>query len=120
MAKRVYRSMQGKVVDMELLAQKHELTPAIGNVRVNARGDELGPGGRIVRKREDIMAEYYENNPNAVPEEQFKRKPVPAPENKVVESATSPNVSPELEHRGTSRRSTGRREVKTDESQSDS
>ena len=43
---------------MELLAQKNELTPAIGNVRVNARGDELGPGGKIIRKREDIIAEY--------------------------------------------------------------
>jgi len=117
--KRVYRSMQGKVVDMELLAQKHELTPAIGNVRVNARGDELGPGGRIVRKREDIMAEYYENNPNAVPEEQFKR--VPRPSEKQNAAETSSNVSPEPEHRASSTRktNTARREVKN-EDQSDS
>jgi hypothetical protein len=39
--------------------------PAVGNVRVNARGDELGAGGQIVRKREDIVAEYYESNPKA-------------------------------------------------------
>jgi hypothetical protein len=38
----------------------------VGNARVNARGDELGPGGKIIRKREDIMTEYYQNNPNAV------------------------------------------------------
>ena len=36
-----YRSMQGKVVDLESLVQKNEMTPAVGNVRVNARGDEL-------------------------------------------------------------------------------
>lgn len=77
MTKRVYRSMQGKIVDMELLASRNELAPAIGNVRVNARGDELGPGGKIVRKREDIMAEYYNNNPNAVSEEQFIKKQPP-------------------------------------------
>jgi len=64
-----YRTMQGKVVDLEKLMAKNELTPAIGNARVNARGDELGPGGRIIRKREDIMADYYANNPTAVPDE---------------------------------------------------
>ena len=59
------RSMQGKEVDMEKLVRQHELMPAVGNVRVNARGDELGAGGQIVRKREDIVAEYYETNPKA-------------------------------------------------------
>ena len=71
--RKIYRSMQGKVVDLEKLIAKNELTPALGNARVNARGDELGPGGKIVRKREDVMAEYYNNNPNAVPDEQFKK-----------------------------------------------
>lgn len=60
-----YRSMQGKDVDMDKLMRQNELMPAIGNVRVNARGDELGPGGTIVKKREQVMAEYYENNPKA-------------------------------------------------------
>jgi hypothetical protein len=26
---------------------------------MNARGDELGPNGKIIRKREDIVSEYY-------------------------------------------------------------
>ena len=68
-----YRSMQGKPVDMDLLRQRNELTPAVGNARVNARGDELGPGGKIVKKREDVMKEYYNNNPQAVVEEQSVR-----------------------------------------------
>jgi hypothetical protein len=38
-AKKIYRSANGKVVDMDLLRQRNELTPAVGNVRVNARGD---------------------------------------------------------------------------------
>lgn len=65
---KTYKSMQGRPVDMEKLMSQNELMPAIGNVRVNARGDELGPGGRIVRKREDVMAEYYVSNPKAVPD----------------------------------------------------
>ena len=60
---RIYRTMQGKEVDMDKLMRQHELMPAIGNVKVNARGDELGSGGKIIRKREEVMAEYYENNP---------------------------------------------------------
>jgi hypothetical protein len=59
--------MQGKVVDMEKLMRQNELMPAIGNMNVNARGDELGPGGKIIRRREDIVADYYEDNPNAKP-----------------------------------------------------
>lgn len=57
--KKVYRTSNGKIVDMDLLRQKNELTPAVGNSRVNARGDELGPGGKIVRKREDILKDFY-------------------------------------------------------------
>ena len=60
--------MRGKMVDMDQLEQRNELTPAVGNARVNARGDEIGPGGKIVRKREDLVREYYENN-NTVPDE---------------------------------------------------
>jgi hypothetical protein len=62
---KIYKTMQGANVDMEKLMSQNELMPAIGNVKVNARGDELGPGGKIIRKREDVMAEYYENNPKA-------------------------------------------------------
>jgi len=68
------RTMQGKAIDMEKIALQHELTPAVGNVRVNARGDELGPGGQIVRKREDILSEYYAKNPRAVKEDVPSRK----------------------------------------------
>jgi hypothetical protein len=66
---KVYTTMQGKQLDMEKLALRNELTPAVGNARVNARGDELGPGGQIIRKREDILQDYYSMNPRAVKDE---------------------------------------------------
>jgi len=59
---RTYRTMQGKEIDMEKLSLKNETTIAVGNVRMNARGDELGPGGKIVKTREQILAEYYEKS----------------------------------------------------------
>lgn len=61
-----HRTMLGKEIDMEKLMRQNELMPAVGNMRVNARGDELGPGGQIVRRREEVVADYYEQNPNAV------------------------------------------------------
>lgn len=82
--------MQGKEVDMEKLVRQHELMPAVGNVRVNARGDELGPGGQIVRKREDIVAEYYESNPKARKEvEPVKTKANVKTEAKLEDSVTT-------------------------------
>lgn len=59
---KIYRTMQGREVDMEKLMRQHELMPAVGNISVNARGDEIGHGGKIVKKREDIISEYYDNN----------------------------------------------------------
>ena len=57
--RKVYKSMQGKQIDMDLLRQRNELTPAVGNAKVNARGDEIGPGGKIIKKREDVLKDYY-------------------------------------------------------------
>ena len=66
---RIYTSVRGKQIDMEKLSLRNEKTPAVGNARVNARGDELGPGGKIIRTREQVLADYYEQNPNALREE---------------------------------------------------
>ena len=80
-----YQTMQGKPIDMDLLRQRNELTPAVGNVRVNARGDELGPGGKIIKKREAVLKDYYEDN---VAPTQF--------EEPTADPITEPVVEPEL------------------------
>jgi hypothetical protein len=69
------RTMLGREIDMDALLEKHQTMPAVGNVRMNARGDELGPGGKVVKKREDQVAAYYENNPMARP---VVKTPAPA------------------------------------------
>jgi len=69
----IYKTMQGKQIDMDLLRQRNELTPAVGNAKVNARGDELGPGGKIIRKKEDVLKDYYENS-SSMPEEVAVRR----------------------------------------------
>lgn len=51
-------SMKGQVVDMTQILAQHEETVAIGNARMNARGDLLGPGGRIVKTRDQVAMEF--------------------------------------------------------------
>lgn len=67
------RSMRGKEIDMEKLNLKNETLPAVGNMKVNARGDEIGKGGKIVRTREQILKDYYKKNPRAIKEEVVNR-----------------------------------------------
>jgi hypothetical protein len=71
---KVYTSVRGKEIDMERLSLKNETAPAVGNARMNARGDQLGAGGKVVKTREQVMQEYYNNNPRAIKEEILERK----------------------------------------------
>ena len=76
---KTYRSMQGKQVEMDMLRQRNELTQAVGNARVNARGDELGPGGKIIRKKEELDADYYADNPASMPNEEAQVENIAEP-----------------------------------------
>ena len=53
--KTVYRTAQGNEIDLNKLINQNELTLAVGNKKVNARGDLIGPGGKILTRNEDIM-----------------------------------------------------------------
>ena len=44
-----YRTAMGKSVDMAALTAKNEKTRAVGNMKVNARGDTIDAQGRIIR-----------------------------------------------------------------------
>jgi hypothetical protein len=90
--------MRGKQVDMDLLRKRNELTPAVGNARVNARGDELGPGGQIIKKREDVVAEHYataniENQRQPVEDTVAYEEPVPVVE-KTATRTTKKSAKP--------------------------
>jgi hypothetical protein len=52
----VYRTARGAEIDMLKLVNQNEMTPAVGNMKVNARGDKLGPNGQIIQRREDAIA----------------------------------------------------------------
>ena len=62
-----YKSMRGVNIDLAKLMSKAEKEIAIGNTQTNARGDQLGRGGRVVKSADEIAREHYNvNNPKAV------------------------------------------------------
>lgn len=59
-------SMKGEMVDFTRYLANNEKTVAVGNGNMNARGDQVGRGGQIIKGREEIAADYYKANPKAV------------------------------------------------------
>ena len=77
--KRMYRTMQGRMVDIEKLRTANESVQAVGNMNVNARGDVLGAGGQVVTPKETIIKQYYEQPKGMVSDTPTKNKPTQAP-----------------------------------------
>lgn len=95
--RKVYKSANGKTVDMDMLRQRYELTPAVGNARVNARGDELGKGGKIIRNKEDVVREYYEASQASIQDEVIQKPQVAEEPAKKVAKKTTKKVEETVE-----------------------
>lgn len=93
---RIYTTFQGKQIDMDAMLQKNETMPAVGNVRVNARGDELGPDGRIIRTRESVLSEYYDTSPNPVVDQEMLGKVKISPRRIVKEEVPATVAKPKI------------------------
>jgi hypothetical protein len=59
-------TMKGKTLDVGAIQAQNENAIALGNASMNARGDIIGPGGAIIRRKEQVAQEYHKQNPNAV------------------------------------------------------
>jgi hypothetical protein len=59
MTKQVYKSANGKPVDMGSLALQNEMTRAVGNMKVNARGDLIDEHNRVISKKTDQVNQTY-------------------------------------------------------------
>ena len=59
---RTYRTASGLTLNIDTLILSNEETISVGNMNINARGDELGPGGIVVNNRNASMDAYYKLN----------------------------------------------------------
>ena len=88
--------MQGKMIEIENLRAANENTKAVGNMNVNARGDVLGAGGKVVTSKETIIQKYYEQ-PKGMASDTPAPKPMPAPKGpppKPVQKAVASRPAP--------------------------
>ena len=61
------KSMRGVEIDLGKLMARQEKNITVGNTKSNARGDQLGRGGRIVKSADELAREHYNrNDPKAV------------------------------------------------------
>ena len=108
----LYKSVRGKMIDMDKIKLSNENAIAVGNMKVNARGDQLGAGGKIETSREKLMNDYYKlNTPVAIdqppqPREQKKKdlvddwiEPVQAQEETKEEQGSDASTPPLVEQK---------------------
>ena len=67
-----YRSAQGRMIDMEVLAKQNEQIRAVGNMGVNARGDLVDSNNNIIQNRNATVADGYNKTVNTVVAKQYK------------------------------------------------
>ncbi len=59
------RTSKGRIINIDDVIAAAPTATAVGNMRVNAQGDELGPGGEVTKTREQRTRAYYKDHPQA-------------------------------------------------------
>jgi len=59
MTQKVYKTAQGKTVDMGRLMLQNEKTRAVGNMKVNARGDMVDDMNNVVSSKPQQVNKQY-------------------------------------------------------------
>ncbi len=72
-----YRTAMGKQVDMAALAAKNERVRAVGNMKVNARGDTIDPTGKIIVPVTQKVGDKYQKTVGNKSAQPVKQKPQP-------------------------------------------
>ena len=97
------KTNRGQTIDIDTLFTENKNVPAIGNMNVNANGDVIDSKGNIVKKKEQRVREYYQNNPKSststsIKGEQQKLQPdggfVPPPKTAATAAASQPAPTP--------------------------
>ena len=87
----IYRTAQGKRLDMSMLARRNERVRAVGNMSVNARGDTIDSQGKVIVPVTKKVGDRYQRTVSNRAATLTKRKedlmkPIetaPAPESKL-------------------------------------
>jgi hypothetical protein len=67
MTNEIYRSANGKTLDMGALRLQNEKVRAVGNMRVNARGDVINDNNEVIRTRNEQVGKQYQQQTHSQP-----------------------------------------------------
>ena len=70
-----HKSAMGKPVDMASLIARNENTRAVGNMKVNARGDTIDAMGRIIQPVTEKVNQAYANTVGSKTANQVRQRP---------------------------------------------
>lgn len=94
---KIYKTSKGKSIDIDKLKLANENTIAVGNMKINARGDELGPGGKVVATKNQVADQTYTippYTPNSAMSAANEAKSNAQQLNDIVENLTNPALAP--------------------------
>jgi len=90
-----YRSAMGKNVDMGALFAKNENTRAVGNMKVNARGDSIDSQGKIIKPVTAKVNQSYANTVGNKSANAVRGRPQPT-QTKPIPEPAKPEIKEEL------------------------
>jgi len=96
--KKVYRSSQGKSIDLGALLLQNETVRAVGNMGVNARGDRIDTGNKVIDTKVKQAQRAY--NKQIGPQDDIPQSFAPPPEGIVPTQPVAPDPY-ELQARNT-------------------
>lgn len=86
MTNKIYKSAQGKMIDLGTIMLQNEHVRAVGNMGVNARGDKLDSRNQVIDTRTERIQRHNErtstNVSSAPPQTSAKKAPDPSIKNK--------------------------------------
>jgi len=92
------KSMRGVSVDLGRLMAQQEKNITVGNTNTNARGDQLGRAGRVIKGADELAREHYNrNNPNAVKKTTLKVDDTPFDMDEKLKAAHAAAASADLD-----------------------
>ena len=93
MTNKTYRTAQGKVVDLGALMLQNENTRAVGNMKVNARGDLVDGWNRAIDSRTQQVQKQYDRQVTNVRDEPVVASVTAAPAAPRAKPAKEPRAA---------------------------
>ena len=91
MTSKIYKSAQGKTVDLGTIMLKNEHVRAVGNMGVNARGDKLGSNNQVVETKSQQIQQQNNRTTTNVSD-----SPVHTSSKKTRKQVVEPEPEPEF------------------------